>query len=1028
MNELYLESVDDLVLSQRGIPPAQMTNASDRYNTEIQRRGGSTVSQFMGAAYAPSVYSIIFQCPDEDSRDAVMSALHGNLNRERRLLAYVNNLSRTRVIAYGSVRKVNESGSTDLIVDIESGDSIWQAERSTLVRKTFSNSRDQALWVPVPGNLDVSPSIRLTPLSQRTTKTAYAGWSKRRRYIITNNSDQPLYRYPVRIGISDTAALVTAGKALASGNDLRVLINGVEQARTLVTWNTASSFVWILIPALLQGDSMVVEVLYGNAAAGVAPVLEYPDAPAFDLATSSNGSWTYLTDDIAGNAGKGAWGLTKGTEGGIANFSIPGAWQPASTLENPDSTDRRLQVRATEYVATGTWFRAAFDAWLGPDDSTVVTATNPFDGVVLENPLGIESINAGFGWTNINGFSSLVVLARDSASEGWSRILTHVAVAATDTAVAAATYTPTGGAKVKQIACAVWPDNFAQILPAAIATDYARAYWNTNVTVGIDASKIDITIGETALSDWNPTFLGGTVRAWYQADKITGYVTGQAVTTWPDTSGNAYHATGSSGPIYRTNRLNGLPGIEFNGSTQYFYNTVLSAGSMDETVFAVVDLDTAAARHAVVGSYAGNGRVMVIDTNRTLTYHRQGVGDQFASTTAITLDQDSIVGMTSRAGAGQSQSRVNGISEAETITTVPGAGGTFLGVTNSGYYWDGDIHEILITSALSDADAERVEGYLAHKWGITARLPGGHPYKTVQPAGVASTTETDIYELASEVRIGGGDPATAPYHTLLVGNARQQVGAGTPRVTLQLSETLLIDGGDHTGEIWLADLTSRIEAVSAHTIRSREGWYNIDETVESPDADWMPLSPHRPTMPNAGFDQDIGGWEAELDTPGMTVVRAHDPTWGGEVLGSLKMQVTLNTAGIGARARTIGPSVFDVADRESVNVAATFKTTNVNLVPRLYVVFLDEDGVRIGEPVQAMWTPTTADTPRRMMSARVPNRAIQYRLGVEVYAVTAGATGTVYVDDVRPNDNDLYFKDESTGSVELAVALNALIL
>lgn len=34
---------------------------------------------------------------------------------------------------------------------------------------------------------------------------------------------------------------------------------------------------------------------------------------------------------------------------------------------------------------------------------------------------------------------------------------------------------------------------------------------------------------------------------------------------------------------------------------------------------------------------------------------------------------------------------------------------------------------------LAAADRQRLEGYLAHRWGLTGNLPGGHPYKTAPP-------------------------------------------------------------------------------------------------------------------------------------------------------------------------------------------------------------------------------------------------------------------------------------------------------
>jgi len=51
---------------------------------------------------------------------------------------------------------------------------------------------------------------------------------------------------------------------------------------------------------------------------------------------------------------------------------------------------------------------------------------------------------------------------------------------------------------------------------------------------------------------------------------------------------------------------------------------------------------------------------------------------------------------------------------------------------------------IMITgSSFSDADRQRVEGYLAHKWGLTGDLAGDHPYKSSAPTNGLSTSTGD---------------------------------------------------------------------------------------------------------------------------------------------------------------------------------------------------------------------------------------------------------------------------------------------
>jgi len=45
----------------------------------------------------------------------------------------------------------------------------------------------------------------------------------------------------------------------------------------------------------------------------------------------------------------------------------------------------------------------------------------------------------------------------------------------------------------------------------------------------------------------------------------------------------------------------------------------------------------------------------------------------------------------------------------------------------------GDFAELIVFSGTDATTREKCEGYLAHRWGLTANLPGGHPYKTTPP-------------------------------------------------------------------------------------------------------------------------------------------------------------------------------------------------------------------------------------------------------------------------------------------------------
>jgi hypothetical protein len=85
--------------------------------------------------------------------------------------------------------------------------------------------------------------------------------------------------------------------------------------------------------------------------------------------------------------------------------------------------------------------------------------------------------------------------------------------------------------------------------------------------------------------------------------------------------------------------------------------------------------------------------------------------------------------------------RLNGGNDLTTVSSPGGYSSTdtryptfaqyigFRGANNTAY-WSGDIDEIIVTSAfLGTFETQRIEGYLAHKWGLTANLPETHPYK-----------------------------------------------------------------------------------------------------------------------------------------------------------------------------------------------------------------------------------------------------------------------------------------------------------
>lgn len=72
------------------------------------------------------------------------------------------------------------------------------------------------------------------------------------------------------------------------------------------------------------------------------------------------------------------------------------------------------------------------------------------------------------------------------------------------------------------------------------------------------------------------------------------------------------------------------------------------------------------------------------------------------------------------------------------------AGGGRIGnVVGQGFIGGRIAEMVLLTGTVSPADRETMEGYLAHKWGLTTNLPLAHPYKSTPPGGSSATAGLD---------------------------------------------------------------------------------------------------------------------------------------------------------------------------------------------------------------------------------------------------------------------------------------------
>ena len=243
--------------------------------------------------------------------------------------------------------------------------------------------------------------------------------------------------------------------------------------------------------------------------------------------------------------------------------------------------------------------------------------------------------------------------------------------------------------------------------------------------------------------DWTPSELGSSIlTAWYKADSISGS-DGDAVSSWSDSSGNgndSSQATAARQPTLQTNELGGLPVVRFDGS-----NDILSDGDISDLDVGTGDIWLACLFKSTDDSSAqyffekGGTQFALMTSAAGVLQARLGSNSNIPKQSAGNWSRTEFVLVTASRVSGSCNGFVDGSSMTTTGTTNTGSidntsvfdiGAASVG----GQPLTGDIAEILVGGAtLTTANREKIEGYLAWKYGLQANLPSDHTYRFSKP-------------------------------------------------------------------------------------------------------------------------------------------------------------------------------------------------------------------------------------------------------------------------------------------------------
>lgn len=250
--------------------------------------------------------------------------------------------------------------------------------------------------------------------------------------------------------------------------------------------------------------------------------------------------------------------------------------------------------------------------------------------------------------------------------------------------------------------------------------------------------------GEPEPSLWTPAALSWIDGIWYDmADTDTITVSNGRLVEVADKSGsghNGFQDVAGKRPLYGASHYNDLPSATWDffagGGFKYMVVPVDGRVWNDLQIFHVGYYDNDPQREAVIGlcrpetvgagymlASAQGSSLTVLQTGNTVgSYMHNGHPDPWQTRGQVWGASAEQLGLIQ-------QLNVNMTNSMFSLLSLNGYGNS-----SGRFVYNGDVCEVIaFEGALAADDRQKIEGYLAHKWGFAHRLPSGHPYEGAAP-------------------------------------------------------------------------------------------------------------------------------------------------------------------------------------------------------------------------------------------------------------------------------------------------------
>ena len=272
----------------------------------------------------------------------------------------------------------------------------------------------------------------------------------------------------------------------------------------------------------------------------------------------------------------------------------------------------------------------------------------------------------------------------------------------------------------------------------------------------------------------------GDLELWLDASDISSVIkdSSNKVSQWADKSGNGVNVSQSDSakqPTFTASGLNNLPTLTFDGSNDY-----LTSSSMDIT--------QPYSAFLVAKTTGGSGKQYLFDgatsnnSHRSLISLNNGGKVQLWSGSWGNSNVNTPSGYFTIAAVFNSTSGLVSINGSAVTGLSTGTGSLQSGIRIGANYLanvdflSGNIAEVLIVNgAFNNEDRQKMEGYLANKWGISNLLPNGHAHKSAL---------VDVAVTASSFAVTGG--SISNIQKVADGNYKFRLTPTTPGTTVSL--------------------------------------------------------------------------------------------------------------------------------------------------------------------------------------------------------------------------------------------------